>query len=254
MKISMYRTDLPDWVKNNMQMTCSYCNSFLCDNSDTGVTTARWCSNPKCPGHMAHKMKFVSDFFHVKNFGPQTALSYIRQHKCDNHLEILKEWFKEEKPLVSLSDIAVLACIEGYGETQARNNLNAFSSFTTYFANVTSPNDILVKNKEYLLKCESYFNVKAPLSVNKMLVMGTGSFHGFNNRDEYFAQLNDAFGQFIQIIQTGKRKTGVSYLIKEKDAVDHSKSQIAREQGIPVLTPAEFFDLLQSTFTYMNEE
>ena len=249
MVISMYRSDLPEWVKDNMKMTCQYCGSYIADNSDTGVTTSRWCVNPHCPGHMAHKMKFVADFFGVKNFGPATALSYCNSHKCKNHLEILKEWFKEEKPLVSLADVATLACIEGYGETQAKKELNSFGSFSHYFANVYSPNNILLPYRDYLIECESYFNLKPPLSARKIYVMATGSFNGYNNRDEYFKQLNDAFGNVIQIIQTGKRKTGVSYLIKEKNAVDHSKSQIAKECGIPIVTPAEFFRMLDASIT-----
>ena len=50
--------------------------------------------------------------------------------------------------------------------------------------------------------------------------------------DEFFRLINDAYGQSINVIQTGKRKTGVSYLIKEADAIDHSKSRIARENNI----------------------
>lgn len=247
MVISMYRTDLPNWAKENMKMTCTYCGSFIADNSDTGVTTSRWCVNPVCPGHMAHKMKFVADFFNVKNFGPAGALSYCKTHKCKNHLEILKEWYKNEKPLVSLADVATLACIEGYGETQAKKELNSFASFKHYFANVYNPNNVLLQYKDFLLECETYFNLKPPLAARKIYVMATGSFHGFNNRDEYFQQLNDAFGNVIQIIQTGKRKTGISYLIKEKDAVDHSKSQVAKECGIPIITPSEFFNLLSAS-------
>lgn len=247
MVISMFREDLPQWAKENMQMICNYCGGYLVDNSDTGVTTARCCINPSCPGHMAHRMKFVADFFGVKNFGPETARRYITRNKCKNHLEILKEWYPGEKPLVSLSDVAVLACIEGYGDTQARKELNSYSSFAHFFANLYDTSNILLQHADYLMECEKYFNIKPPMAVRKLYVMATGSFHGFSNRDDYFRQLNDAFGQTIQIIQTGKRKTGVSYLIKEKDAVDHSKSQIAKECGIPIITPSEFFNLLHET-------
>ena len=249
MVISMFRNDIPDWVKDNMTMTCKYCGAYIADNSDTGVTTSRWCVNPHCPGHMSYKMKFVADFFGVKNFGPATALSYCRVNKCTNHLEILKEWFKDTKPLVSLSDIAVLACIEGYGETQAKKELNSFSSFSHYFANVYNPNNFLLKHKDYLLECEQYFELKPPLATKKLYVMATGSFNGYNNRDDFFKQLNDAFGSMIQIIQVGKRKTNVSYLVKERNAVDHSKSQLAKECGIPIVTPAELFNILDKAFT-----
>lgn len=254
MVISMYRLDLPEWVKQNMQMTCPYCGSFILDNSDTGSTTARWCANPVCPGHMKYKMAFVAKYFGISNFGVETAYSYIKGNNCQCHLDILKKWFPDDKPLVSLSEVAILACIEGYSETQARQELNKYGSFESYFANLAAANPILRKNYEYLMKCQSYFAIKPALSSRIMRVMGTGSFHGFSNRDEFFSKVNAAYGNMIQVIQTGKRKTGVSYLIKEHDAVDHSKSQIAREEGIPIVTPKEFVDILDRLCSYTCEE
>ena len=244
----MFRSDLPDWVRDNMMMTCTYCGSVIMDNGDAGVTTSRWCSNKQCPGHMSHKMKFVADFFGVKNFGDKSALSYIRNNRCTNHLQILKEWFKESKPLVDLADVAVLACIEGYSETQARQSLNSYGTFSNYFLNCYSIPEVLLNNKEYLLECEQYFALKPPMSANKILVMATGSFNGFNSRDEFFRKINESFGQYIQVIQTGKRKTGVFCLLKEHGAVDHSKSQLAKECNIPIMTPTEFFQLLEATY------
>lgn len=254
MVISMYRTDLPDWVKENMMMTCPYCGAFILDNSDTGVTTARVCARATCPGHLQHKMNFVADFFHVKNFGPKSALNYIQAHKCTNHLEILKEWFPEERPLVSLADVAVLACIDGYGAILANKELSSFSSFSAYFADLPRANPLLRNNMQLLLDCEQYFNIKPPVAAKQMLVMGTGSFNNYSSREEFFEEINDAFGQYIHVIQTGKRKTGISYLIKEKNAVDHSKSQVARECGIPIVTPAEFFAIMQSLCPYIPEK
>lgn len=246
MQLTFYRTDLPKWAKDNMLMECRYCGALLVDNGDIGPTTARMCPRKTCPGHMQYKMSFVADFFHVKNFGPKSALNYINAHKCTNHLEILNEWYPGEKPLVSLADIAVLACIDGYGATLANKELNSFSSFEDYFSDLLQANPLLRENMEYLIECEQYFNIKPPLAARQMFVMGTGSFNNYSSREEFFDDINDAFGQYIHVIQTGKRKTGVSYLIKETNAVDHSKSQIAKEYGIPIVTPAEFFGIMQN--------
>lgn len=254
MVVSQFRTDLPQWAKDNMQTICPYCGAFIIDNSDTGATTARMCARKTCPGHMQHKMDFVANFFHVKNFGPKSALNYIKAHGCTNHLEILKDWYKDEKPLVSLADVAVLACIDGYGDTQANKELSSFPSFAAYFADLPRANPLLRENMELLFECETYFNIKPPLASKQMLVMGTGSFHNYSSREEFFQEINDAFGQYIHVIQTGKRKTGVSYLIKETDAVDHSKSQIAHECGIPIVTPAEFLAIMFQLCPYLSEE
>jgi hypothetical protein len=254
MVVSMYRTDLPEWVMNNMKMLCPYCGAFLVDNSDTGVTTARWCCNPKCPGHMMHKAKVLGDYFGVKGFGPRTALGIIKAKRFQSHFDFIPHWFGDKKPLASLPDIATLCCIEDYGQTTANKELGHYSSFEEYFSTCLYPNQLLVEHKDELLYGEKLFTIKPPVSARKMYVMGTGSFHGYNSRDDFFRLINDAYGMYINVIQTGKRKTGISYLIKEYDAVDHSKSRIAREYGIPVVTPAEFLSIIEGKCAYLPED
>lgn len=254
MVVSEFRTDIPKWASEAMAGICTYCGSYILDNSDTGVTTSRWCGNPSCPGHMMHRMVIIANFFGILGFGPKTALTYIQTHNCKSHFEVLTKWFKEDKPLLTLPEIAVLACIEGYGSSQASKELSHYANFTDYFSNVRIPNQILLRHKNMLIDAEKYFCIKPPLAVKKMLVMGTGSFHGYNNREEFFRLVNEAYGMYVNVIQTGKRKTGVSYLIKENDAVDHSKSQIARECNIPIVTPTEFVSILSSMCPYIPEE
>lgn len=254
MVISMYRTDLPNWILEAMEGTCPYCHSFIADNSDTGVTTARWCVNKQCPGHMMHKADILAKFFKVNGFGPQTALSHIRMKHYETHFDFIPAWFGDKKPLLSLAEIAELACLEGYGATTAAKELNHYANFEEYFEKATVKNPILVAHKDELLKAETYFAIKPPLASRQIKVMATGSFHGYNNREEFFRLINDAYGMYINVIQTGKRKTGVSYLIKEKDAVDHSKSAIAYECHIPIVTPAEFISIIASMCPYIPEE
>lgn len=254
MKISMYRQDLPDWAKSAMKMICPYCGSFIGDNSDTGATTARFCLNKECPGHMSHKAKELADFFNIKGFGPRTALGTIRARKFKSHFDFIPLWFGDKKPYVSLAEIAEMCCIEGYGSTTAQKELSHYASFSQYFDMRIYPNPLLIEHKDELLHAESLFAIKPPVAARKMYVMGTGSFHGYKNRSEFFKLLNDAYGSWINIIETGKRKTGISYLIKEDDAVDHSKSAIARECGIPVVTPTMFLSIIASMCPYVSEE
>lgn len=253
MQITLCRSDLPEWAMNNMKMICDYCGSYIVDNGDKGGTTARWCCNPACPGHLCHKAKELANFFNIKGFGPATALQIIKLEKYTNHFQFIPRWFKDKKPLLTLPEIAVLACIEGYGAPTANKELSHYASFTEYFNTVPFPNPLLVSNKETLLYAETLFAIKPPVAQRKMFVMGTGSFHGYNNREEYFSLLNDAYGAYINVIQTGKRKTGISYLIKELDAVDHSKSKIAKECGIPIVTPTEFLSIIASMCPYIDE-
>ena len=254
MIISEFRTDVPDWVKNNWLTRCPQCGAYIADNSDTGSTTARWCTNKSCPEHMSHKIKVMADYFKIAGMGPATAKRNIIGYDMKSPFEFIPLWFGEVKPIVNLSDIAYLACIEGYGKIQAVNDLSPYCSFEQYFMLAYDISPKLLEYKDMLIDAQKYFNIKPPLSLNKIYVMGTGSFHGYSNRDEYFNMLNARYGQYIHVIQTGKRKTGVAYLIKEDDAVDHSKSRIAREYGIPIVSPADFITLIEKAIAYNNEE
>lgn len=254
MQISLYRTDLPDWVKEEMTMLCPYCGSFIADNSDTGATTSRWCVNPECPGHMMHKAKDLADFFGIKGFGPRTALGIIRTLHLKSHFDFIPRWFGDKKPLVTLPDVAVLAGIDGLGMPTAQKELGHFGTFEEYFSLCNTPHPLLLKHKSELIYAQQFFVLKPPVAARKMYVMGTGSFNGYSSRDEFFRLLNDAYGMYINIIQTGKRKTGISYLIKEYNAVDHSKSRIARDNGIPIVTPSEFVSIIATMCPYIPEE
>lgn len=250
MKVSAFRDDVPEWVSANWLTTCPHCGAYIADNSDTGVTTSRWCVNPRCPKHMSFRAKDLADFFGIKGVGPATLYNSIQLHKYKSHFEFIPVWFKDEKPVVSLPDIAIMAAIEGYGAPSANKELSAYASFEQYFSQCSYVNPLLQKHADMLIDAQKYFIIKPPMAARKIYVMGTGSFHGYSSRDEYFRKINDTYGQYIHVIQTGKRKTGISYLLKEKDAVDHSKSQIAKDSGIPIVSPSEFIDILCSLIVY----
>lgn len=243
------KNELPDWVFDNILKVCPVCQYPIIEND---TMTARKCSNPKCPEHMSYKAVELCKFLGIKGIGPATAKGMIQTHKLNNHFEMLPLLTKV-KPLASLVDIAELACIEGYGRTQAEKELAQMSSFEQYFT-VFGANPLLRQNQEMLCEAQKYFTIRQPLSNRKLYVMGTGSFHNFNSREEYFNLINDRLGKHLHVIQTGKRKTGVSYLIKEDDAIDHSKSQVARENNIPIVTPAQFIAILLQSLNISIEE
>lgn len=246
-EITEFNSRLPEWVRENITTKCPYCDSYLLDNSPTGVITSRWCSNKYCPGHMQYKVEALAKHFNIAGFGVKSALRWVYNNRGKCHMEILKEWF-EEPPMVRLSTVATLAFLRGYGSSNAVKDLDSFTDFDDYFSNARMPNAILVENAQYLKECSSYFTIEQPMSSKQLTVMGTGSFNGFSNRDEYFSLINKAFGSYIHVIETkGPRKTGVAYLIKEDNAPDRSKSRIAKEYGIPVVTPAQFYEILLST-------
>lgn len=242
---------VPAWAFKAMLLECKYCGAPIEQNENL---TARWCPNRKCPGHMAYKMVDLAKFFGIKGIGPATAVNLIRDYHFESHFDIMKFWFPDKKPMYRLSDIVALAAIDGYGNTQAERDLAAYYSFEDYFAHSNYIHPLLRKNKELLLHAETFFTVTPPLASEYINVMGTGSFNGYSSRDEYFRMVNHLFGDRLHIIECGKRKTNVAFLIKEHNAVDHSKSVIAAECGIPVVTPLEFIQILCAHFHMSIED
>ena len=83
--------------------------------------------------------------------------------------------------------------------------------------------------------------------------MLSGSFEGYRARSDYIALMNQRYGDVIELVDVGRRKTDVAYLIKEKYATDHEKSAIAMEQGISIVTPRELEEKLAAYRTYIIE-
>lgn len=254
MVITEFRSDLPDWVKENIMLRCVHCGSYICDNSDTGVTTARWCPNPSCIGHMAVKVVDICTHYGIKGIGEKTARDLCRMKGWTNPCQCIPYFFPNGKPEASLSDIVLFFNIDGYGETSAVQELSAYYCFEDYFLPTNYVNPLLLPWKDKLIEAQQYFALKRPMSKRKIHVMATGAFHGFSNRDEYFRKINTAFGEQVHVIVVGKRKNNVDFLIKEVDSADRSKATLAKQAKIPTVTPAQFFALIKRLCSYYDEE
>lgn len=247
MLFSEYSDGIADWLKPHIKMICNYCGCYIVDNADEtpdGLITVRKCANPKCPGHMQHRLAYLADYYEVKGIGPATALQLIRDYRMESHLDILPIWFPDEKPTEKLSTIVDLACIEGYGSTSAESSMNSYRSFHDYFCNCRNISNEAWFHRDELYKAETYFNIAEPLAKRVMYVMLHGTFNSYTNRAQYLQDINNIFGSVVQVIDAKLRKTGVSYLIREIDAPFGRKDAIARECGIPVVTPLQFLDIL----------
>ena len=246
-------SNLPYWVQQHIKFYCD-CGAPIEDNSDIGPLTARRCSNPKCPYHMQHKVVTCLRYFGYKGIGPKTILKQLLINEPDNHLEAFVDYVDGKRFSVPLSVYVTLAQLEGYGAESAKKELDSYKNMQDYYNNCPEPNPILLQNKDFLLKCEKYFEIQPPKSKLKMYVMGSGSYHGFPNRDSYFAAINQNFGDTIHVIEVGARRSNVHYLIIEDDATPHTKSKIAKECNIPVVSPKDFVAVLTGIEAYLNEK
>lgn len=227
--------EIPDWLAERISTRCK-CGSPIYNNDNL---TVRKCYNSKCPYHMAEKISDLAKYFHVKGVGAATALEYIKCYNLSSHLEILPYWFKDKKPRVTLYEVAKLAMIMGH-DKDMYELCNGHQSFEEVYATERNLPPWFIAYKDTLIAAESFFEIKPPLSKICLNVMMTGEVRGYPSRAMFINHLNDCYGQYVQIVDVGFRKTGVHALIKEESAAYHRKTQVAQERGIRIVTPAAF--------------
>ena len=102
--------EIPSWLQEHINTACPYCKEPIVNNF---MLTDRYCSNLRCPEHMAQKIVVLAKRFGVKNFGIAAARSVVRQNKFQLHTQIIPYWFKD-KPLLHLHEIGEICLIKGH--------------------------------------------------------------------------------------------------------------------------------------------
>lgn len=257
MKITYYNEDIPDWLKPHMKIFCE-CGAPMCDDGPVDAygkmaLTQRWCMNPQCPYHMAQKVVMLADYFEVEGVGEKTAQDMVLGYKFHTHLQALPYWF-QEKPTVYLYEVAQLSYIYGVSKDW-KDWLASYRSFEEYFEREPIIPWVALNNKEYLLECEKYFNIKKDvINANVVKVMITGSIHGFNSRSDFLEAVNQEFKDYFRVEDNKKTVRDTVCLIKEPESVDYSKTAIAQENNIPILNSKEFFGYLSSLREELKNE
>lgn len=240
---------IPYWLQGQITEVCTYCGSPIVNNANL---TDRHCSNNQCPGHMAQKMSRLATRLGVANFGPARSLEYIRYMKPFCHTQIIQEWFPNQSLELHLWEVCELAMIKGYSKRWreiCHGCTDMGQVVATPAGNLLSPYD-----KAVLLVTAGIIKILPPMLGEKIYVMLTGSFEGFKSRNDYITGMNSIFGDYVQLIDVGKRKTGVDFLVKEPWTTDHEKSAIAAEMGIPVISPTELMQRIQVHVAYITEK
>ena len=248
MTMTKYNQNIPDWLFPYVNKECPSCGGPLVDDGPlqydgSFAMTQRYCPNPYCPGHMAQKIVNVAKYFNISGYGPATAEDMVRLYHLKSHLEAIPKLFSEGKPTVYVWEVGILAQIYGIS-TKWKELLLGFYDFKEYFEQAKYVPPELLANKDYLIYAESFFNLKKPLSKKVIRIMISGSIEGFTNKHDFVPWLNEKVGQYIQIMEVGKRKTGVDFLVKEPYSADHAKTGVAIEAGIPIVSSKEFLQVI----------
>ena len=239
--------EIPAWLNAQVLDVCPYCGSRIVNNE---ALTDRYCSNTRCVEHMAHKIDVLAKRFGIKNFGVATARQYIARNKFIRHTEIIPYWF-DTKPSLYLHEVGEICLIKGH-QKKWREYCDGCDTMLDVLAKPSVPAD--VKRKTTLLICtEKLVSVKPRLLGSRVNVMLSGSFNGYRSRSMFVGEMNRKYGEVVQLVDVGKRKTDVMFLVKKSYTTDHEKSAIARERGIQIVSPAELEERIKVCYTYIIE-
>lgn len=239
--------DIPEWLSPYINKTCPFCGAPIANNQ---LLTDRYCTNPECKGHMAYKVEALAKRFGCKNVGPATAREAIELHKWKYHVEAIP-WMLREKPELHLYEIGEICMIKGH-QKKWREYCAGHSNMIEVIKDPNNP-QVLRDNAYLLIHATQYVKLIPDLEGKILHVMMTGSFDGYRSRNEWLAEMNRRYGDVVQLQDVGKRKTGVDYLVKEKWAADHEKSNIAQKAGITIVSPDELEERLKWYHTYIIE-
>lgn len=245
--LTKYNENIPDWLNPYINKECPSCGAPLVDDGpeENGVIklTQRWCPNNYCPAHMSHKIVALANYLNIPNIGPATAEAMVRLRGLKSHLEAIPHMTDGVKPEVYLWEVGIMAQLYGIAN-KWKELLLGYETFEDYFDKEPCvPYGVMV-NKEYLIYAEKFFTLKKPLSKSVIKIMISGSIQGFSNKNDFVPWLNERLGQYIQVMDIGKRQNDVDYLVKEPFTADHSKTGIAIANGIPIVSSAEFVTIL----------
>lgn len=238
---------IPMWLEEHILSECPYCGAPITNNESL---TDRYCSNPQCPEHMAHKIDVLAKRFGRKGFGVATARSYIRQMRFSSHLDILRIWFPDRLEL-ELHEIGEICLIKGH-QKKWRSYCDGYNNMLELVSSRTLPADVQSQSR-LLLQAAVLCKVKPSLQGMKINIMMSGSFSGYRSRKDFVTEMNNKYGAHVQLVDVGKRKTGVDFLVKEDYTTDHEKSAIARSAGICIITPHDMEEKLKAFSTYISE-
>lgn len=238
---------IPIWLSERIHRTCPYCGAEIANND---LLTDRYCSNPKCPEHMAHKIDELAKRFGIKNFGVASARTAIRAYGLTSHMDIIPKWF-DKKPEMFLHEVGEICLFKGYQKRWREYCAGCDRMMDVVKSGRLPP--AIQQSAFDLLYAETLVCVKPRLLGKRVDIMMSGSFNGYRARADFVAAMNAKYGDIVQLVDVGKRKTSVDYLVKERHATDHEKSAIAHAYGIPILTPAELEERIAGYCTYMHE-
>ncbi len=237
---------IPDWLKNELDEFCPFCGSkYEVGYSPNGKRVTRhFCPNKKCPATISMKLVFVWDLLKVTGIKYGKSMELVKRKNIKYHLDAIP-LVLENKPNIDIVTFMRLTCIYGIDSSwdslcKDKESLEDILKLPICEKNLT------IEDKEDILRSFNYFNVKFKekkenKSIVVMTIMMTGDIMNLPNRELLVIALNKKYNGLLDLRYSKSiRRTGITALVKEEQSNTTGKVNIAKEYGIPIMTPEEF--------------
>lgn len=232
---------IPLQLRGHMAEDCPDCGFFMVMNDNM---TQRRCGDYECIGHLAEKADRMMKYLKIEGIGPAKSRSLMTSNNLTSHFDILPLIIKY-KPSVHLFEIAILLQIDGE-KGKLEKELKPYSSFLQYFSRgKTYP--ALRGYEEELMRAESYFDIKPPITGATIEIMITGSLAGYT-KNAFIDLCNEIMGGYVHIKMVGLKNTA-QFCITENKSSSTDKARLARGElrsgvSIPMYSSKELLNAL----------
>lgn len=246
-------TNIPEWLRNNIRTECSCGAPIENYYNDDGHCTSRRCSSSICPNKLAARSAAMLTLLGVEGIKDGKSRQIIVANGLKSHFEVIPYVFTNGKPKISLAMYMKVCFIPGYSDTWSKV-CQDYSSPEEFVKNYDGQySNVVAEYKDIILDNAKYFQFKEKTvyeydAVITGTVMLTGSIDGFANRNTLIIGLNKLCKGYVRLsISESVRKTGIMALIRQDGPSVTPKLTIARETGVPVMTPEEFRQFIVDT-------
>lgn len=255
-------TLIPTWLKMNLTDSCMHCGSPMLNYyNDDKRCTNRKCSNPKCYGFLAAKADVMRQIVGIEGIGYESCLKDAMMIKATSQFQLLKLW--GSKPTVSLVEYLKMHCFEGIDTEWERIVIEGgYYSVEGLLEGYKGKwAGLLNTHKDELFDNLQYVTLKKPVvkTIDRepqiLTIMITGTPIGYNNKDHFVDCMNAIGEGYIKVIhQKTKRKSNVDCLIREPGSTTRGKVEAAKAGGIPIITSAQFIDIMKTAVERIKSE
>lgn len=236
----------------NINMKCACGKPLKVIYNTDGIPKERRCTDDKCPERIIVQVQSFQKKVNLPNINRNDISSLVS--RGETTVSIIAGQLKKSNIKISLADFARLHYIRGFDKAWDSyvNNINTPEELINKISSSKKPEEAYLRLNE-IKENVKLFNFSLPkvYTGRRLRVMLTGTPPNLPElglstgmtKPIYLSLVNGILENSYVLVESGKRKTGISLCIRGEDATNTGKVRAATQAGVPVVTYREFLDV-----------